>query len=65
MPYERGMSIGLDNRKCIIHFRGHRYDLHREFHNLEDARKAGEAFCRRLGWAGIQTDSPPRLGHMR
>ena len=24
-------------------------------------RKAGEAFCRRLGWAGIQTDSPPRL----
>lgn len=50
MPYEPGMSIALENRKCIVFFRGKRHVVPGEFDSFEAARRAGEEFCRKLGW---------------
>jgi hypothetical protein len=52
MPYEPGMSIALENRKCVLYFRGQKYILPGEFDGLGEALRAGEEFCRKLGWAG-------------
>ena len=50
--YEEGMSISLENRKCVVFFRGQRYVLPGEFDAFRTAKQAGEEFCRRLGWLG-------------
>ena len=52
MPYEPGMSISLENRKCIVFFRGQKHVLPGEFNTFDEARRAGEEFCRKLGWSG-------------
>lgn len=52
MPYEQGMTVAIENKKCIVHFRGKRYELPGTFEDFAAARKAGEDFCKRLGWAG-------------
>jgi len=44
------MSIALENRRCIVVFRGQKYVLPSEFENFSDALRAGEEFCRNLGW---------------
>ena len=46
------MSISLENHKCVVFFRGQRYVMPGEFDKLVDALRAGEEFCRKLGWAG-------------
>jgi hypothetical protein len=52
MAYEKGMSIAWENRKCIVHFRGNRYELPGEFETFMKAQEAGMTFCRSLGWTG-------------
>lgn len=52
MSYEPGMSISLQNKKCIVFFRGKKYELHGEFENYSDALRAGEDHCQTLGWVG-------------
>ena len=50
--YEPGMSIALENRKCVVFFRGQKHTLPGEFDGFDQARRAGEEFCRNLGWVG-------------
>ncbi|MER8960810.1 hypothetical protein NKI48_23840 [Mesorhizobium sp. M0644] len=52
MPYEVGMTIGLENGRCIVHFRGVRHELPGTYKTFAEANRAGEEFCRKLGWAG-------------
>jgi hypothetical protein len=52
MPYEPGMSIVLEDRKCIVFFRGKKHVLPGEFSGYDQATRAGEEFCRSLGWGG-------------
>lgn len=53
MPYEEGMSISYDQitNELTVHFRGKRVKLGK-FASRDEALKAGEAYCRKLGWKG-------------
>ncbi len=50
MPYEPGMSIALENHKCIVFFRGQKHIVPGKFDRLSNALRAGEELCRKLGW---------------
>jgi hypothetical protein len=50
MPYEARMTISLLHRQCIVFFRGQKHTLPNEYDNFADAQRAGEEFCRQLGW---------------
>ncbi len=53
MAYEQGMSIRWENNtKCVVVFRGREYPLPGHFQTHAEALRAGETFCRQLGWAG-------------
>ncbi len=52
MAYENGMSIQHDaiNRRVIIHFRGKKHEIKAPGDDRAQAIRAGEEFCRQLGW---------------
>lgn len=54
MPYEDKMSIQYDeiNKRCIVHFRGEKHELNGKFESYQEAKQAGEQFCRNRGWKG-------------
>lgn len=52
MPYEEGMSIehDEDRKQAIVTFRGKRITLARRYDTAQEARLAGEHYCRQIGW---------------
>jgi hypothetical protein len=52
MHYERGMSIWYQRSDAVVYFRGVRHLVPGPFPTFMAAAKAGEAFCRHLGWNG-------------
>jgi hypothetical protein len=54
MAYEEGMSIQYDGIKKSVRvlFRGKEYKLPGPYRDTNEGMKAGEDFCRGLGWVG-------------
>ena len=54
MTYELGMNIKWSeiDKKCVVHFRGERYELPGTYPTSEAAMQAAEKFCRQRGWTG-------------
>jgi hypothetical protein len=52
LQYERGMRIIYDPnaKKATVCFRGRARRLEGVFMTGEDAKEAGEAYCRAVGW---------------
>ena len=50
MTYERGMSIWYQQGDAVVYFRGVRHFVPGPFTSVMPAMKAGEKFCRSLGW---------------
>jgi hypothetical protein len=46
------MSISLENQKYVVFFCGQKRTLPGEFDAFDDARRAGEDYCQKLGWIG-------------
>jgi hypothetical protein len=52
MAYEPGMSVQYDfiTKKVTVHFRGQRVELPGTYESREEGIRAGEEYCRQLGW---------------
>jgi hypothetical protein len=52
--YESGMSIRYDEaaKQAVVTFRGQQITLSRRYFSAQEAREAGEHYCRQIGWSG-------------
>lgn len=56
--YETGMRVVYDEKSktVAIVFRGRRHELKGPFSTASEGNKAGEDYCRRLGWDCFSPD---------
>jgi len=60
--YETGMRVVFDEKSKTVSvaFRGRRHELEGPFESVHEGIKAGENYCRKLGWDFSSPD--PRSG---